>query len=82
MTAIDGQPDIFDELNPVRVIECPHCSVSWTPAIHLGDDAALEVHTRRTGGTFDEWPGKCVNQRMALPWLYARAVPSGVKYRG
>lgn len=82
MTTIDGQMDIFDQLEQVRTIECPHCGHEWTPGTHLDDDAALEVHTRRTGGTFDEWPGKCANQRMALSWLYARAIPSDINYRG
>lgn len=82
MTAIDGQLDIFDQLNPVRTVECPHCGVVWTPGKHLDDEQALDVHTRRNGGPDEDMPGECVGQRMALSGLLARAVPSDVNYRG
>ena len=57
MTAIDGQLDIFDQLNPVRTVECPHCGVVWTPGKHLDDEQALDVHTRRNGGPDEDMPG-------------------------
>ena len=81
--SIDGQLDIFAELEPpVRTVTCPHCHVSWTPGVHLDDDEAIEVHTRRKDSMWGDWPGECANQRMALSWLYARAVPSNINYRG
>lgn len=82
MTVMDGQLDIFDQLNDVRQVTCPHCGVSWTPGTHLDDDEAIEVHTRRKDSMWDGWPGECANQRMALSWLYDRAVPSDINYRG
>lgn len=72
MTVMDGQMDIFDQLNDVRTVTCPHCGVSWRPGTHLDDDEAIEVHTRRKDSMWDGWPGECTNQRMTLGWLHQR----------
>lgn len=76
------QLDIFDQLEePAPVVTCPHCGHSWTQGAKTVDEW-LEIHTRRTGGTYDEMPGDCIGQRTALAWLLARAAPSHVNYRG
>lgn len=81
--SIDGQLDILAELEPpAPKVTCPHCHYSWKLPAHMDEEQAMESHMSRKDSMWGDWPGKCANQRMALSWLYARAVPSNTNYRG
>lgn len=72
---LDGQMDIFDKLpSTVPMVTCPHCGHSWTKGDRFTEEHWMDVHTRRNGGTWDDWPGACLNQRVTLCRLYSRIV--------
>lgn len=82
MTVIDGQQTIFDQLHePVPMVTCPHCGHSWERGERFTEEHWMGVHTRRNGGTWDDMPGVCINQRQTLGWLLSRIVNPDATHR-
>lgn len=82
MTVMDGQMSIFDQLpTPVPMVTCPHCRHSWERGDRFTEEHWMDVHTRRNGGMWHNWPGACLNQRMTLCRLYSRIAYPDASYR-